>query len=119
MQLSVYLDEDVSPVYAVVLKQHGLLVTDAAERDKKGESDVAQLAYCIENGALLITHNIKDFTELAKLLYLSGGHHPGIVGINQLDRDKRHRKINEIASKLAIYLANKLPDELRDTISVI
>lgn len=118
MQPPIYFDEDVSTVYAIILEKYGFTVSAASECGMKSQSDATQLAYCIENGAVLITHNVKDFAELVKLLFVSGGHHPGIVGINQIDRHKRQRKINDIATKLVEYLRDKNSDKLRDTFQV-
>lgn len=119
MRPSFYLDEDVSPVYAVELEKIGCEVSTATQSDRTGKSDADQLAYSIERGAVLITHNVKDFGKLSKLVLASGGHHPGIIGIHQLDRRGRPRRLNEAVRKLTEYVENKDSDELRDTFQVI
>ena len=119
MRPLIYMDEDVSTVYAMILEKQCYSVSTTEQCGKKGQSDAVQLAYSIENGAVLVTHNIKHFGELHKLVFASGGHHAGIIGINQTGRDKRHRGINEIATKLVQYLENKNPVQLKDTFHVI
>ena len=89
MQPSFYFDEDVSTVYAMVLEMHGFSVSTATQPGREGETDTAQLAHSIENGAVFITHNAKHFAKLANLVRVSGGHHPGIIVISQADHHKR------------------------------
>ena len=115
----IYMDEDVSTVYATMLEKYSYSVSTTEQCGKKGQSDAAQLAYSIDNGAVLVTHNIKHFGELHKLVFASGGHHAGIIGINQTGRDNRHRSINEITTKLVQYLENKNSDQLKDTFQVV
>jgi len=119
MQPSFCFDEDVCMVYAMGLEKQGFSVSTATQSGRKGEKDAVQLTHSIENGAVFITHNTKDFAKLAKLVLASGGHHPGIIAIPQVDRHKRQRRINDIATKLVEYLRDKNSDELRDTFQVI
>jgi predicted nuclease of predicted toxin-antitoxin system len=119
MKPSFYLDEDVSPVYAQVLEKNGFVVTTTAQSGGTEKSDAAQLTHCIEKGAILITHNLPHFADLAGLVLASGGHYPGIIGIHQLDRLGRRRSIGDIAKRLLEYVKNKDSHEFQDTFQVI
>ena len=119
MQPLIYFDEDVSVVYVTILEKHGFSILTTSQCEKKGQSDTAQLSYCLEKKAILVTHNISHFAELAKLVIKSGGHHPGIIAIHQLDRNKRARQINEIANKLVEYLKDRSYQDLIDAFQII
>jgi predicted nuclease of predicted toxin-antitoxin system len=119
MKPSFYLDEDVSPVYAQVLEKNGFMVSTTAQSGRTEKSDAAQLTYCIEKGVILITHNLSHFRDLSDLVLASGGHHPGIIGINQLDRHGRLRGIGDVARRLLDYVKDNNSDEFRDRFQVI
>lgn len=119
MQPLIHFDEDVATVYATILEKHGFSVLTTTRRGTKGQTDTAQLSYCVKNKAVLITHDMPHFAELAKLVLASGGHHPGIIAVYQLDRNKRARQINEVANKLVEYLKGRSPPDLIDTFQII
>jgi len=100
MKPSFYLDEDVSPVYAQVLEKNDFAVSITAQLGRAEKSDAAQLTYCIEKNMVLITHNLKDFDHLSDLVLASGGHHPGIIGINQLNSQGSIRGLSLVAEML-------------------
>ncbi len=119
MKPSFYLDEDVSPVYAQVLEKSGFVVTTTAQSEGTGKSDTTQFAHCIEKRAILVTHNLPHFADLSNLVLASGGHHPGIIGMHQLDRHGRPRSIGNVAQQLLEYVKNKDSHEFQDTFQVI
>lgn len=117
MKPSFYLDEDVSPVYAQVLEKNDFAVSITAQLGRAEKSDAAQLTYCIEKNMVLITHNLKDFDPLSDLVLASGGHHPGIIGIHQLNRHGSIRGLSLVAERLLDYVNDK--DSFQDTFQVI
>lgn len=119
MKPSFYLDEDVSPVYAQVLEKNGFTVSTTAQSGRTEKSDAAQLTYCIQKGTILITHNLPHFADLSDLVLASKGHHPGIIGIHQLDRHGRPRRIGDVAQRLLDYVKDKDSDAFRDRFQVI
>lgn len=118
MKPAFYLDEDVSPVYAQVLEKDGFAVSTTAQSGRTEKSDASQLTYCIEKGVILITHNLSHFAGLSNLVLASGGHHPGIIGMHQLDRHGHRRSINGVAQELLEYVKNKDSHEFQDTFQV-
>lgn len=119
MKPAFYLDEDVSPVYAQVLEKSGFAVSTTAQSGRTEKNDAAQLTYCIEKGLILITHNLSHFADLSDLVLASGGHHSGIIGINQLDRHHIPRRIGDVAQRLLEYVKNKDLHEFQDNFQVI
>ena len=119
MKPSFYLDEHIPPVYAMELEKRGFAVLLATQSDRREKSDEDQLTYAIEKQAVVITHNLDDFGRLAKLVITSGGHHPGIIGISELNRHRQPRRIGEVIRKLVGYLEGKDSQDLQDTFQVI
>ncbi len=59
------LDEDVWPGLAVALRGKGLDVVSIHELGRTGLPDEEQLAYAVQAGRAILTHNIADFVALA------------------------------------------------------
>lgn len=119
MQPSFYFDEDVSPVYATELEKRGYTVQTTAGMGRTQKSDVEQLRYAVRQNAVLVTHNLSHFVELTNLVLASGGHHPGVIGIPQVDRLGRQRRLNEVARKLINRVQDSNSDTFQDTFQVI
>jgi predicted nuclease of predicted toxin-antitoxin system len=119
MKPSLYLDEDVASVYVTMLEKQGFSTVATDQMGNSGKSDAIQLTYCIENGLVLITHNIADFSDLSKLVLTSGGHHCGIIGIHQLDRHRTRRTIGDISKRLLEHINGKDSNVFQDIFQVI
>ena len=57
-----HLDENVDPDVARALRRHGIDVTTSVEVGMLTTEDVAQLAYALEEGRVIVTHDA-DFSE--------------------------------------------------------
>lgn len=81
MSFPIYLDEDVDVHVAALLKQSGfdVLTTLEAGRANKRISDEDQLAFAVDQGRAIFTHNVKDFFVLASKWEAAGRSHCGIV----------------------------------------
>ena len=75
-KVRVYLDKDVIPLLAKVLKNRGYDVFSCIERKKFGLTDEEQLNIATRDKRAIMTHNIKDFVKLHKKL---NGEHSGII----------------------------------------
>ncbi|HCC33131.1 MAG TPA: hypothetical protein DEQ28_04425 [Clostridiales bacterium] len=84
MTIRLYLDEDVRPLLATVLRSRGYDVLTAAEAGRTGEPDLNQLEYAASEGRAFVTHNIRDFQRLAKEYGQQGLRHGGIVFAPQM-----------------------------------
>lgn len=77
--MKVYLDEDLSPAIAELLRQHGMDATSAQEVGNVQLDDHAQLTYATREGRAIVTANVVDFIELAHAAVASNTEHAGIV----------------------------------------
>jgi hypothetical protein len=64
--LKLYLDEDLSPRVAVLLRERGLDAIGAHEVDQGGQGDLEQLRYAARSGRCLVTRNVTDFLALVR-----------------------------------------------------
>ena len=69
-----HLDENVNPVIAVALRQHGIDVTTTIEMNLRTSSDEEQLTYIRNERRVLVTHDT-DFLRIAS----ETEDHPGIA----------------------------------------
>jgi Domain of unknown function (DUF5615) len=77
--VKVYLDEDLSPSIALLLRQRGLDATSVHEVGTSQLGDRAQLEYATREGRRIVTRNVVDFLELARDAVASNTRHAGIV----------------------------------------
>lgn len=77
--VSLYLDEMIPAVLAVVLRQYGYDVLTAKEADMLAKSDEEQLIFAASNRKAIITFNIKDFVLLHQSWFSEGKKHFGII----------------------------------------
>jgi hypothetical protein len=77
--VKVYLDEDLSPAIAALLRKHGLDTTTAYEVGNVQLDDRAQLAYAAREGRAIITANVVDFIEHAHEAVATNTEHAGII----------------------------------------
>ena len=77
--MKVYLDEDLSPAIADILRRKGLDATSTHEAGTVQLDDRAQLAYATREGRTIVTANVVDFIELAHEAVATNTEHAGIV----------------------------------------
>ena len=77
--MKVYLDEDLSPVIAGLLRNHGIDGTTAQDVGNVQLEDRAQLAYAAREGRAIVTANVIDFIALAHGAIATNTEHAGIV----------------------------------------
>ena len=77
--MKVYLDENLSPVIAELLRQDGLDATSAQDVGNAQLDDRAQLAYATREGRTIVTANVVDFVELAHEAVATNTEHAGII----------------------------------------
>lgn len=78
--VKLYLDEDVRPLLADILRDRGYDVSSTSHARRKGLTDPEQLEYAMRERRALVTHNIRDFVQLHARL---ADNHYGIVLSNQ------------------------------------
>lgn len=97
--VKLYLDEDVDPLLAVVLRNRGHDVVTTQEANMLSSSDDAQLKFAISQGRVLFTHNVKHFPKLAEVYAASGKPHPGIIVSDQVPFKELLRRALRLLSK--------------------
>ena len=77
--MKVYLDEDLAPAVAQLLRRRGIDATSAQEAGNAQLDDGAQLAYATREGRAIVTANVVDFIELARDAVAANTEHAGII----------------------------------------
>jgi uncharacterized protein DUF5615 len=77
--VKVYLDENLSPAIATILRRRGIDATTAQEAANVQLDDRAQLAWATREGRAIVTANVVDFIELAREAVATNTEHAGII----------------------------------------
>jgi predicted nuclease of predicted toxin-antitoxin system len=77
--VKVYLDENLSPRVAELLRARGIDAVSAHEAGNAQLDDPSQLRYAAAEGRVIVTANIVDFVELAAEAIAGNTDHAGIV----------------------------------------
>lgn len=77
--MKVYLDENLSPAIAQLLRRRGIDATSAQEVGNIQLDDRAQLAYATREGRAIVTANVVDFIDLARDAVATNTEHAGII----------------------------------------
>lgn len=115
MRARLYLDEDVLPELARVLRAAGHEVVSAHEVAALGVSDEEQLGRAAAEGRALLTFNYRDFLKLAREWFGAGRSHAGVVSYGQY----RHRELGELRDAVIALLETLTAEDLRDTVWVL
>lgn len=109
MPIALYLDEDVDPLLAQVLRDRGFDCVSAREARNLGRSDSEQLAFASSQERAILTFNVRDFVRLAAESAVSGRHHAGIVVSDHLPFRELLRRVLALLQRHAnADLANRL-----------
>ena len=102
--MKVYLDENLSPAIARLLKRHGIDATTAYELGNVQLNDRAQLAYATREGRAIVTANVADFIALAHEAVATNAEHAGIILVPSSFRGDEFQAIADgIVEVLAPY----------------
>jgi len=110
--IEIYLDENVHILIAKIIESHGFKAIATQEAGNKGASDPEQLEYATRNGYAILTHNRRDFEELAAEYFASGKEHYGIV----IAADNSPQ---EISRRMIAVLNDFTADEMKNQIIYI
>ena len=103
-----YLDEDISPKVAQILRKRGIDAVSAHEIGMAGASDEEQFAEAVSRNATVVTRNRDDFLALTIRAFENLSPHQGVVvlsyGIPGPDF--------KLAARMLERLATKNPDGL-------
>jgi len=79
-----YLDEDMTPKLARMLRQRGYDVVSAYDLDHVQWTDEAHLIFAAQEGRVLLTYNARHYAPLFTQWWTSGQSHAGIIVSQQL-----------------------------------
>jgi predicted nuclease of predicted toxin-antitoxin system len=105
-QIALYLDEDVRPTLAKILRERGFNVLTAVEAGMIGKSDREQLELAISQGRAILTHNIGDYVQLAQEYARQQRSHAGIIISDQVP-------LKELLQRTLRLLATLSAEEMR------
>jgi predicted nuclease of predicted toxin-antitoxin system len=103
------IDENLSPIVAVTLRQEGIDVVHVRDRGMNGASDAQVLDLAFREDRVLVTSNIDDFVKLVRARDLHAGlvllEESGLTRQEQLQRVRRALQL--IAADAGGDMANK------------
>ncbi len=109
MAIRLYLDEDVDPFLAQILRSRGVDCLSTQDASNLGHTNPDQLTFAIDNERAILTFNVKDFVQLASTYTGSGQQHSGIIVSD-------HLPFRELLRRTLILLQHHVHDDLTDKI---
>ena len=77
--MKLYLDEDISPKVAVILRKKGMDALSAHETGMLEASDEEQLSFAAAEGRVMVTRNREDFITLTVQFFEALKPHNGLI----------------------------------------
>ncbi|MFQ5456248.1 MAG: DUF5615 family PIN-like protein, partial [Nitrospirota bacterium] len=105
--VKLYLDEDVDPLLANVLRERGYDVLSVQEAGKKTLSDHKQFEFAITQGRTFFTHNVKHFVKLSQEYSRFEKHHFGIIVSD-------HLPFKELLKRTLRLLKHHIDEDISD-----
>lgn len=108
----IYLDEDVDVLIASLLRSRSFEAITAQQAGQLGKLDPEQLDYAISQKAAILTHNRRDFENLARVYFEQEKLHYGIIVAVRNPHP-------EIVRRLLVILNSTTADEMQNQILYI
>lgn len=107
--IGIYTDEDVNVLVTELVRSQNFRALSVNQVNRKGKSDADQLDFATENGYAILTHNRRDFEELAREYFINQRTHGGIIISVQRPPRKIVEKLFEVLDDLtADEMINRL-----------
>lgn len=110
--MKLYLDEDLSPRVAELLRQRGFDAVSAHESGHAGRLDVEQLRFATREERCLVTRNVADFVEIVRDLVNRQESHVGIILVPTSFRGNEFRHLAEAIAQQATVFPGGLADQV-------
>lgn len=116
MPARLYLDDDVDPALAGLLRLRGVDAVSSLEAGTTGWADEWHLAQATAEGRALVSYNFHDYLPLAEAWFRAGRGHAGIVlSFTQF----RRAHLGETLRRVLRLLTAVPEHELRDTVRLL
>jgi len=112
-RLGFFIDEDLPPVTAEILRTAGITTTSVMYEKRQGLSDEEQLHYAASRQLVLVTANIADYVELARQWAARGHEHAGLVLVSTKRFPRREARV--IARALRLLAARETVSQMRNS----
>lgn len=99
MAFPIYLDADVHPLVARILRDRGFDVASAHEVGHHQASDREQLDFAVAHRRALVTFNVADFVGEARNYAREGLDHNGIIVSDQVDVGEVLRRLTKVLGR--------------------
>lgn len=107
--IRLYLDEDVFPLLAKVLRDRGFDVVSAHDLRRLSLSDADHLDFSIREGRAILAFNVKHFIQLAQERWNTGCTFPGVIVSTQVS-------FKELLRRTLRLLQSRTPESIRDRV---
>ena len=113
--MRIYLDENLSPAIAEILREARVDAVAAHEVGNIQRDDRAQLAYATQEMRAIVTANIGDFVKLATEAVATNAEHAGIILVPASFRGDEFQAIADAV----LHVLERYPNGLADVIVYI
>ena len=103
-----YIDTDISPRLARVLRSRGYDAVSAYEVGNEALSDEEHMAFAASQRRALLTCNAQDFTPIYEQYWFAGTEHAGVMVSEQLE-------LGEMVRRVLVLLDTVTAEEMRHT----
>jgi hypothetical protein len=107
--MNYYLDEDLSPKIAIILKKNGIDAISAHEVNMQTKSDIEQMEYAYKEKRCMVTRNINDFIKLTVQFFNESRSHYGIIIISYKHPGDKFAESAKILKTYALKNKNGAP----------
>lgn len=97
--IRLYLDEDVFPLLATVLRERGHDAIGAHELGRTGLSDLDQFEYSIRENRAILTFNARHFISIANNAISANKHFPRVLVSGQLPFKELFRRVLRLLNR--------------------
>jgi predicted nuclease of predicted toxin-antitoxin system len=112
-RLGFFIDEDLPPSIAEMLRAKGIRATSVVAEKRQGLSDEEQLRFATAHNFVVVTANVADYLELARQWMARGMNHLGIVFATTKQFPRRNAAA--IARALRTFAREETPGQMRNS----
>lgn len=116
MLIKFYLNEDIAPDLAKLLRERGFDAISTYEAGMRGKSDEEQMEFAQQQERAILSCNFHDYLRLAREWFLAGKEHYGVIVSYRQYAGKELGKLLQVVLKL---LNDVTAEEMRNTVRLL